>query len=49
VLTILAPTYTQVQGNWTLLLNDYQSKDPYPHMGDTCGGLPPDYVRDPHC
>ena len=49
MLTILDPKYTQIHGNYTMVLNNYNSKDPYAHMGDHCPGLPPDYVKDPKC
>lgn len=49
VLTILEPEYRQIVGEYSLVLNDYNSKEMYPHMSDHCESMAPDYVKSPTC
>jgi len=49
VLTIFEDSYTQILGKWTLDLNDFFTKDPYAHMAEQCGGLPPSYEKPDDC
>lgn len=48
-MTILASPYQQIIGEYTLELNDYATKDMYPHMAESCASLAPDYEKDAHC
>jgi len=42
-------TNCQLLGEWSLSLNNYNSKTPFPHVGEKCASLPPDYNKDPKC
>jgi len=48
-LDIFEDSYTQIMGRWTLELNRYNSRRPYPHMSETCESLAPEYEQSPHC
>jgi len=39
----------QLEGPYTLMFNDYNSRDPYPHMGETCESQNPSYYKHPGC
>lgn len=49
MLTIFEDSYTQILGAYTLNLNAFQSRTPFPHMGEQCGGMPPDYKEHANC
>lgn len=50
VLDFLDSNYTQINGNYTLMLQfDYNSKSPYEHMAENCASLPPDYTKSSNC
>lgn len=48
-LAIFEDEYTQIMGRWTLKLNRYNIKNPYPHMAETCASLAPDYEQAVDC
>lgn len=48
-LTIFEDKYSQIIGRWSLELNNYKSKDSYPHMAETCSSLAPDYNKESNC
>lgn len=48
-LDIFENEYQQILGRYTLELNDFHTKAPYPHMAETCASLAPDYEKDPKC
>jgi hypothetical protein len=39
----------QIMGDYTLVLNNYDTKDPYPYMGQTCPSMAPDYEKPDNC
>jgi len=39
----------QLEGKWTLNLNDLSTKKPYPKYGENCPGVAPDYKKPPNC
>lgn len=39
----------QVEGQYTLSLNDFSIKAPYPHMAETCPSLCPNYTKPLNC
>eukprot|EP01101_Sappina_pedata_P000611 TRINITY_DN10808_c0_g1_i1.p1 TRINITY_DN10808_c0_g1~~TRINITY_DN10808_c0_g1_i1.p1 ORF type:complete len:556 (+),score=249.71 TRINITY_DN10808_c0_g1_i1:125-1792(+) len=39
----------QLGGNYTLLLPGYNTKNPYPNMGNNCPGVPPVYKQPANC
>jgi len=45
------PTNTncQIEGKYTLNLNDYNSRAPYAHMAEKCPSLAPDYKKPNDC
>lgn len=47
VLKIHEPTYRQILGDYDLILNDYNTKDFYAHMAETCPASPPNYDQKP--
>lgn len=49
MLTIFEDSYTQILGAYTLDLNAFQTREPFPHMGEQCGGMPPDYKEHANC
>ena len=49
VLTILEPEYRQIVGEYSLVLNDYNTKTMYPHMSDHCESMAPDYIKSESC
>jgi len=49
VLDIFEDSYKQILGRYTLNLNNYHSKHPYPHMAETCASLAPDYEKSEYC
>jgi hypothetical protein len=48
-LDIFENEYTQIMGRFTLNLNDFHTKTPYAHMGETCASLAPEYEKDAKC
>lgn len=39
----------QLEGEYTLELNNYNTKVPYPHIAEHCPSLPPDYKKPSDC
>jgi len=48
-LDIFEGTYQQMTGKYTLSLNNFNSRDPYPEMYETCPSLAPNYERSLDC
>lgn len=48
-LDIFEDSYSQILGRYTLSLNNFHSKSPYPHMAETCASLAPEYAKDAKC
>ena len=46
-LNIHQPTYEQILGDYTMILNDYSSRSFYAHMGESCPSLAPNYDGKP--
>ena len=41
--------FCQLQGSTLMELEGFNSIEMYPNMNEKCGGLPPDYFREPRC
>jgi hypothetical protein len=41
--------FCQLGGDYTLLLPGYNTKNPYPNMGNSCPGVPPVYKQPANC
>jgi hypothetical protein len=48
-LKIFEEEYKQIMGKWTLELNNYNTREPFTHMAETCASLAPDYVKSDTC
>jgi hypothetical protein len=48
-LQIFESSFTQIMGKYTLDLNRFNSKIPFPHMAETCASLGPYYQQGPQC
>lgn len=44
-----AAGYRQIVGTYSLTLPGFRTKEPYAHMAETCGALPPTYERAAGC
>jgi len=49
VLDIFQDTYTQMMGKYDLTLNDFNTKDIFPHMAEHCPSFAPDYEKPADC
>lgn len=48
-LALFEGNYTQITGDHTLYLQDFNARTPYKRMSDSCPGLPPKYERPADC
>lgn len=49
ILTIFGDSYTQIMGKYNLQLNDFNTKQMFPHMAEHCPSFAPDYEKPADC